>query len=94
MAWMGPELVAWSQDENARRLAAEIDAQGAARERERHEPRVVRQTEQCAATCEERGCRCKNRRDDGDVDCDANCVAINRAYLDRCEASAYEALDL
>lgn len=93
MAWMSPELVTWYQGENAARLRAEIDAENARREQERHENRVVRQTEQCAATCKEDGLYCQNECDRGDQACDNRCVEINHACLDRCESRAYEKLD-
>ena len=93
MQWMSPELVTWYQAENASRLQAEIDADNARRERDRQEQRVVRQTEQCAATCKERGLYCQNRCDDGDQACDNRCVEANHACLDRCESRAYEKLD-
>jgi hypothetical protein len=91
MAWMSPALVAWYQGENARRLGAEIDADNARIARDQREQQVVRQTEQCAATCKESGLRCQNRCYN-DSDCEQRCVEINHACLDRCEAEAYEKL--
>jgi hypothetical protein len=93
MAWMSPQLVAWYQGENARRMSAQIEAQNQRAERDRYENRVVRQTEQCAASCKETGLRCQNRCDQGDQQCDNRCVEINHACLDRCESAAYEKLD-
>ena len=91
MAWMSPELVAWYQAENARRLGAEIDALRAAREQAAHQRRVVRQNEQCTATCKEEGLRCLNRCYGG-LECKDRCVGINHACLDRCSSVAYEQL--
>ena len=91
MAWMSPDLVAWYQAENARRMGAEIDADNARREQQEHEQRVVRQTEQCAATCKERGLTCQNDCG-GDQACEDRCVEWNHACLDRCESAAYEKL--
>jgi len=91
MAWMSSELVAWYQAENARRLGAEIEAEQARERRQQEEQRVVRQTEQCAATCKEDGLTCQNDCY-GDKECEDRCVEINHACLDRCESSAYEKL--
>ena len=93
MAWMSPQLVQWYQGENARRMQAQLDAQAAAAERQRYENRVVRQTEQCAARCKEKGLLCQNDCPRGDQQCDNRCVEINHACLDRCESRAYEKLD-
>jgi len=93
MAWMSPQLVQWYQGENARRMQAQIDAQNAQAERNRYEQRVVRQTEQCAAHCKEKGLQCQNDCGRGDQECDNRCVEINHACLDRCESRAYEKLD-
>lgn len=93
MAWMSPQLIAWYQGENAARLQAEIDADNARAERNRQEQRVVRQTEQCAATCKERGLYCQNDCEQGDAACDDRCVQANHACVDRCESRAYEKLD-
>lgn len=92
MAWMPPELVAWYQAENARRLGAAIEAEQAAAERERFELSVVREMEQCSATCKERGLTCQNRCRPGDELCLDRCVEINHACLDRCEAAARQQL--
>ena len=93
MAWMSPALVQWYQGENARRMQAQIDAEAARAERQRYENRVVRQTEQCAAHCKEKGLECQNDCDRGDQVCDNRCVEINHACLDKCESHAYEKLD-
>jgi hypothetical protein len=93
MAWMSPQLVQWYQGENARRMQAQIDLANAQAERNRYEQRVVRQTEQCAARCKEKGLACQNDCDRGDQVCDNRCVDINHACLDRCESRAYEKLD-
>jgi hypothetical protein len=92
MAWMSPELLAWYQTENARRLGAQIQATNAQREREREEQRIVRQTEQCTASCKESGLRCQNECY-GDPSCERRCVGINQACVDRCTSRAYEQLD-
>jgi hypothetical protein len=92
MAWMSPELIAWYQGENARRLGAEIDAENARAERERYEQSVVRSMEQCSATCKEQGLYCQNDCPRYDQQCDDNCVEINHACLDRCEARARQQL--
>lgn len=88
IAWMDPQIAAWYRDELTRRE----DAQRVADEQARRERRVVRQTEQCAASCKETGLRCQNRCG-GDRSCDQRCVEINHACLDRCESVAYEKLD-
>lgn len=93
MAWMSPQLVQWYQGENARRMQAQIDMENARAERNRYEQRVVRQTEQCAAHCKEKGLECQNDCGRGDQACDNRCVEINHACLDRCESRAYEKLD-
>ena len=92
MAWMSPELVAWYQAENARRLGAEIDAMNARAERERYEQGVVRQMEQCSASCKEEGLYCQNDCGRYDQHCQDNCVEINHACLDRCVARAKQQL--
>jgi hypothetical protein len=91
MAWMSPELVAWYQDENARRLRAEIEYQNQLAEQQREENRVVRRAEQCSLGCKERGLRCQNHCE-GDVTCENRCVEINHACVDRCVAAAKEEL--
>jgi hypothetical protein len=93
MAWMSPQLVTWYQSENARRMQQQIDVQNAQAERDRYQQRVVRQTEQCASRCKEKGLECQNDCDRGDQACDNRCVDINHACLDRCESKAYEKLD-
>ena len=91
MSWMTPEQIAWYQNENARRLSAQIEAQNAAAAREREENRIVRRAEQCFAGCKERGLACQNRCY-GDTECDNRCVEANHACVDRCEARAKEQL--
>lgn len=91
MAWMSPELVTWYQAENARRLEAQIEYENQLAAQRREENRVVRQTEQCALDCKERGLRCQNRCH-GDTECENRCVEINHACVDRCEAAAKEQL--
>jgi hypothetical protein len=91
MAWMSADLVAWYQAENARRIGAEIDAINARQEREREDQRVVRQTEQCSASCKEDGLYCQNDCA-GDRVCENRCVQINHACVDRCGSRAMEKL--
>jgi hypothetical protein len=91
MAWMSPELVAWYQTENARRLQAEIEYQNQVAAQQRAENRVVRRAEQCSLSCKERGLRCQNNCE-GDATCENRCVEINHACVDRCVAAAKEEL--
>ena len=93
IAWMDPAIAAWYRDELTRREQAERVAEQRRAERARQERVVVRQTEQCAASCKETGLRCQNRCEGGQ-NCEQRCVEINRACVDRCESAAYEQLDL
>lgn len=92
MVWMSPELVAWYQAENARRIGAEIDADNARSKRQKQERHVVRGMEECAATCKKEGLYCQNDCHRDHV-CEERCVGINHACLDRCEAHANDRLD-
>jgi hypothetical protein len=91
MSWMSPELVAWYQAENARRLRHQVDIMNAQAERDRQERQAGREIEQCSLSCKENGLRCQNRCD-GDRACENRCVKINHACVDRCESEYYEAL--
>ncbi|MFO0747963.1 MAG: hypothetical protein U1F43_20225 [Myxococcota bacterium] len=91
MAWMPADLVAWYQQENARRERAAAIAAAERAQREREEQRVVRHMEQCGSLCKEEGLRCQNHCY-GDDACDQRCVEMNHACLDRCESVAHEAL--
>jgi tetratricopeptide (TPR) repeat protein len=93
LAWASPEIVAWYQEERERR-AEQRDAELRAAEAQRsREQRVVRETEMCAADCKETGLACQNDCYGG-ADCEARCVEINGACLDRCESEAYRALGI
>jgi tetratricopeptide (TPR) repeat protein len=93
LAWASPDIVAWYRDERDRRQQAYAAELRARQRQDAREQEVVRETEICAADCQERGLRCQNKCYD-DADCEERCVGIFEACKDRCVSDAYRKLGM